>query len=90
MTARQILATKGVAEVPVSAFSQEQYIMNESAPKPMKTNLDTTKTPHNRLLGHGETKDFVRYSKGNVMEKSVKWAPKIPVMAANEKKGPQW
>ena len=53
--------------------------MNEGVVKPLKAKLDTTKTPHNRLLGHGETKDFVRYSKDNVMEKSVKWSPKIEV-----------
>jgi hypothetical protein len=64
--------------------------MNEAKPKPLKQSLDTTKTPHNRLLGHAEVKDFVRYSKKNVMEKSVKWAPKISSMSPNEKSGPKW
>ena len=64
--------------------------MNEGVVKPLKTKLDSTKTPHNRLLGHAETKDFVRYSKGNVMEKSVKWSPKIEAMQPEEKKGPKW
>ena len=64
--------------------------MNEGVVKPLKANLDTTKTPHNRLLGHGEVKDFVRYSKDNVMEKSVKWSPRIQQMSAEEKRGPQW
>ena len=82
------MASKGLSEVPISAFSKEPYIMNEGVVKPMKAKLDTTKTPHNLLLGHGETKDFVRYSKDNVMEKSVKWSPKIEVMKPEEKKGP--
>ncbi len=64
--------------------------MNEDQVKPLKAKLDTTQRPHNRLLGHAETKDFVRFSKGNVMEKSVKWSPKIERMQSAEKKGPKW
>lgn len=64
--------------------------MNEGVVKPLKAKLDTTKTPHNAMKGHGETEDFVRYSKQNVMEKSVKWSPKIAAIPEDEKKGPKW
>jgi hypothetical protein len=69
LTARQIMATKTTEQPPVSVFSKEQYIMNEGVVKPMKTKLDDTKTPHNRLLGHAETKDFVRYGRHEKLNK---------------------
>ena len=61
--------------------------MNEGVVKPLKAKLDTTKTPVNRLLGSQETKDFVRYTKPNISDKSVKWSPKIESMKPEEKKG---
>ena len=61
--------------------------MNEGVVKPMKAKLDTTKTPVNRLLGSQETKDFVRYTKPNISDKSVKWSPKIEPMKPEEKQG---
>ena len=90
LTARNILATKGLSDVPISSFSQEQYIMNEGVVKPMKAKLDSTKTPINRLLGSQETKDFVRYTKPNVSDKTVKWSPKIEPIKADEKVGVKW
>jgi len=43
MVARQIIASKGVPEIPVSSLSlQEQYIMNENVVKPLKTKIDLT------------------------------------------------
>ena len=60
--------------------------MNEGVVKPLKTKLDTTKTPHNRLLGHQETKDFLRYGKH---EKLNKGACIIPIQN-DEKVGPRW
>ena len=64
--------------------------MNEGVVKPLKAKLDTTKTPVNRLLGSQETKDFVRYTKPNISDKSVKWSPKIEPMKPEEKQGAQW
>ena len=64
--------------------------MNEGVVKPMKAKLDTTKTPVNRLLGSQETKDFVRYTKPNISDKSVKWSPKIEAMKPEEKQGAMW
>ena len=86
MTARQILTTKTTEQPPVSVFSQETYIMNEGVVKPLKTNLDTTKTPHNRLLGHQETKDFSRYSKFEMLNKGMKINP----VGEGDKTGPKW
>ena len=63
MAGRQIAATKSLKEFPVSSLMKEQYIMNEQAIKPIKTKLDSTKTPYNRNLGKTEVKDFARYSK---------------------------
>ena len=65
MAGRQIAATKSLKEFPVSSLMKEQYIMNEQAIKPIKTTLDSTKTPYNRHLGKTEVKDFSRYSKHN-------------------------
>jgi hypothetical protein len=46
LTARQILASKGVPEVPVSMLSlQEEYVMNEFVMKPLKTKMDLNQTP---------------------------------------------
>lgn len=43
LVARQIIASKGVPEIPVSSLSlQEQYIMNENVTKPLKTKIDLT------------------------------------------------
>ena len=64
--------------------------MNEGVVKPMKAKLDSTKTPINRLLGSQETKDFVRYTKPNVSDKTVKWSPKIEPIRAEEKVGVKW
>ena len=64
--------------------------MNEGVVKPLKTKLDNTKTPVNRLLGSQETKDFVRYTKPNISDKTVKWSPKIEPIKPEEKKGVQW
>lgn len=47
MAGRQIAATKSMKEFPVSSFSKEPYVMNEQAIKPLKTKLDSTKTPYN-------------------------------------------
>ena len=41
---------------------KEPYIMNEQAIKPIKTTLDSTKTPYNRSIGAQETRDFDRYT----------------------------
>ena len=86
MTARQILTTKTTEQPPVSVFSQETYIMNEGVVKPLKTKLDNTKTPHNRLLGHQETKDFQRYSKFEMLNKGMKINP----VGEGDKTGPKW
>jgi hypothetical protein len=41
LTARQILASKGAPDMPVSSLSlQEEYVMNEGAVKPLKTKID--------------------------------------------------
>ena len=53
--------TKSLKDMPVSSMMSEPYIMNERAIKPIKTTLDSTKTPYNRALGHSEVKDFIRY-----------------------------
>ena len=65
MAGRQIAATKSLKEFPVSSLMKEQYIMNEQAIKPIKAQLDSTKTPYNRAIGKNEVKDFVRYAKQN-------------------------
>ena len=46
LVAREIIATKGVSDIPVSALSlQEQYVMNEGVVKPLKTKMDLQQTP---------------------------------------------
>ena len=37
--------------------------MNEQAPKPLKTRIDTAKTPTNLATGIRESRDFVTYSR---------------------------
>ena len=51
MAARQITATQSLKDLPVSVKITEPYIMNEQAPKPLKTRIDTAKTPTNHATG---------------------------------------
>ena len=60
--------------------------MNEGVVEPLKTKLDTTKTPHNRLLGNQETKDFLRYDKHQKLNKGFK----INAVSDSEKTGAVW
>lgn len=65
MASRQLGVTKSLKDFPVSAMMKEPYIMNEQAIKPLKTKLDTTKTPMNRREGQTEVRDFAKYSRAN-------------------------
>ena len=71
LTGRQVMASKELTNPPVAMFSQEKYVMNEFVMKPLKTKLDTTKTPMNRSMGAKETLDFVRYAKRDVSNKTA-------------------
>jgi hypothetical protein len=89
--AREILATKGVSEVPVSCFAKEEYVMNENVVKPLKTKIDTNFTPMNMLTGKKEERDFVRYTKQNVGTKEATSRKVfIQPVVGGEKTGPKW
>lgn len=45
LTARNIMATKDVPEMPVSVLSKEVYVPGEAEVPPLKTRLDLGKTP---------------------------------------------
>ena len=91
LTGRQILATKEMTQPPVSVFSQEAFKMNGGVVPPLKTKLDATRTPLNRMTARNEPADFTRYSKRNVTDasptsKKVRVAP----LTDREKTGPKF
>ena len=91
LTGRQILASKVLANPPVSVFSKESFKQNEYALQPMKTQLDTTKTPLNRSLNMPEQRDFVRYSRQNIVYGSPTSAKRqVSPLKDSERIGPKF
>ena len=69
---------------------KEAYIMNEQAPKPLKTRLDTLKTPVRTLTGAREEQDFIRYTKPGVMSQGTISRVPIKPLLPVEKVGPKF
>ena len=91
LAARQILATKGVPEIPVSSFSQEEYVMNENVTKPLKTKINPNMTPIIVKTGVREEKDFTRYTRNNVGNKApTSTKVFIQPVSSMDKIGPKW
>ena len=89
MAGRQIAVTKSLRDFPVSAMMKEPYVMNEQAPKPLKTKLDTTKTP---VKGGGlpEVRDFAKYTKVNPLTGTQLSRIPIKPLTSAEKAGPKF
>ena len=93
MAQRQIAATQSLKDLPVSISLSEKYIMNEQAPKPLKTRIDTAKTPLNRATGLRESRDFVTYSRlggGSIGARQVQSKVSIRPLTDMEKSGPKF
>jgi len=69
MAGRQIAITKSVKALPVSSLMKEPYVQNETAIKPIKTSLDTMKTPYNRTIGQREVSDFNLYARPSSLKR---------------------
>ena len=63
--------------MPISAMMSEPYIQNETEIKPLKAKLDLSKTPVIKRTGVNEAKDFVRYTRINVLTNQS--ASRIPI-----------
>ena len=64
--------------------------MNEGTIKPIKTKLDTTKTPYNHREGVSEVRDFVKYTKTNPLTSNQISRIPIKPMTSAEKCGPKF
>lgn len=69
LSERQIKATKGTPNAPIAMFAQEEWKMNETAPKPLKQLIpDFGKTPVSKD-GKPLEKNFSLYSRHGISEK---------------------
>lgn len=72
LTARNILASKDVETMPASMLAKEAFVMAEREHQPLKARLDLSKTPAATDMRQidQQPRDFVRYTRSQVTEKS--------------------